>query len=476
VFRGGAVDLSSSWCQHIRMRALFVILSFLALSSTMTTGAEVAEPPLCTIRGLTQSCEFFKSRKDQPFILFPDRSWVMNPLYEGKPSKRPPPTMDLDKRFRRANELYDFAKGAILAEIAKGRSIDQLSSAEKSAYRRIETVNFKPPSFAASFPLCAKSEHEALYLRESHSFIICPGMLHVSDSQLVKVIGHEISHAIDPCNSEFPLVRVNQVALQALSGTSAEWPDELRNNADVVQILRKMKHNPPTYMTFAFTMDFQNPKSFDLFVKHGLFEIEADPIELKNHPASSLYQCFKESDVFKEVTASEIKTMAIQYAQSMGDGHSANSEVAIKKIENILSQHPHCIKTSGMTSQMPEVMSDAWGAKVYGRWLAENPPKSDLDKLSSISLHASYACRFLTTPDSFTNIANAVSEINSRHSIDSKRADLTVLSDPRAQTALGCRPQSQNNCMRLLGTSGKFGKARSSQVDSHNKSGVETAE
>ncbi len=445
------------------MVLLATILLLLPLTSSIVSAAEASDKPTCTIRGLSQNCDFFSTRKQQAILSLPDGTWFSNPSFEGK--RVDPPQLDTDKRFKRAKELFEYAKTAVLDEISKGQPLDKLTTEERALMKKVETLKLNSLSVSSKSPSCADMAPDAYYSGEDHSVTLCAGMLHYPDAQLIKVIGHEIGHPIDPCSSRFPLVRINGEALKKLSDLKSSWPDSIRNNSDVAgAVVQIKKYTPSEYAMFSQIMNFRDPKSINYLTENLILSEVAPAIEAEKHPAQGAYSCLIRTKAFREVSAQDIKLVADRFAQSNAlDQPDSVVQDLSSKVEKRLRPYSQCIWSAGGRSQMGEAMSDVWGAKVFGRWLTDNPPKSEVEKVAAISLHAAGACRQVTRsqPDLDSLPLNKITESADRqiqkvHPSDFTRADLIVLADPRAQQALGCQSTDTENCLKLVGRQGPF--------------------
>jgi hypothetical protein len=111
-------------------------------------------------------------------------------------------------------------------------------------------------------------------------------------------------------------------------------------------------------------------------------------------------------------------------------------------------------------SSLRETMADAWGSKVAGRWETDHPPVSQEEKVALFGGLATQVCQTnhpVIDPSALTSVSStARAGANDPHSPGWMTLDRVVLTEPRVQAALGCEPDPKYNCLKSLGTSGKF--------------------
>ena len=111
-------------------------------------------------------------------------------------------------------------------------------------------------------------------------------------------------------------------------------------------------------------------------------------------------------------------------------------------------------------------MSDLWSAKVLGRWLTKNPPKTKEEKIAPLATFITNYCSEASETQSVLSDANSFDIVNlaarsaeSAHPSSRLRADQIHLTEPRIQRALGCIDTKAVSCAKYIGTQGPIGPA-----------------
>ncbi len=448
---------------------------FLLLTALLLPLRGTAQP-LCSTAELSRNCDFFKEKKSEAYISLEDGSYFTNPLFEGT-SKPTPPAKRLPRE--RIDELFRFARENLLEEIAKGRSYQSLTADEKSQFRKIETLTKFKLGKSSEHDSCKSDGPNASYVPSDHTMIICESFLNEPSSLIVQTLAHELAHAIDPCHQRLPLLKKNIAKLLALPKSEDEWPDEIRKNPDSRRTLSRLRAQPAhEYSNFTNVTSLENPKVLEELEKQGWFEVAAPPVPANRNPNLATYNCLKAIPGIREVSNQDIADLARQYTDTVDNGMKPVDRYAIDSaVRKNMRDYQQCMPSFKGFSQMQEAMSNAWAAKVLGRWLALHPPKNETEKLAAISLELREIC----TPEKLgakaaTNLVKPAriaageavrnSEIHPAGRITN---DSITLSDPRIQNALQCKPMPNQTCTRSLGTLGPINKTEETSASSAPK-------
>jgi len=385
------------------------------------------------------------------------------------------PTMELaEKRALRVRELFEFARNALIDEVERGRSIGQLSEAERSQVARLKTVDFVSLQDAKEDPSCARMAPDAFYSGEGHRIVICPGMYSMPDSTLMEVLGHEVAHAIDPCTLQIPLVEV------VVGGRTPEV--QKTTNADHQMFLKDLKYAGSSGRTLVTSVLGSGRRDAAAFlVNSGASKLVAAAIPFDKYPEASVYKCLIQNAGVREVSASDINRIAEQYVRNLdGNWKEQNSKLALKQAKATLNRYPQCTAPNSGKGQMGEAMSDAWSSKILGRWLSKNPPRNDLERFAPMGMFLTRYCEIRrpgsVRPTSGEILDIGVDALSRVHPYARERAEKIFLTASGLQEALGCQPVHNFSCPDMLGRkpSKKFKRPMTNDNDSKlNSSGAQ---
>lgn len=376
-----------------------------------------------------------------------------------QPAKTEPVSAE---RLKRMNELAEFARNSIIEEIRAGRADSQLSPEEKAQIEKVRTLRVAASDSVATHPQCAQISPDAINNPINHMLALCPSFANYPDSQLVFLFGHEFSHSFDPCFRGYPLLRLDHAKIDAFAASESELPSEVKSDPDRLKIYRQLKSLPAKtdYSNYEQLLAIGNPAALSYFVDKGLVSVTAEAISADRDPTVSGAACLKKAGDFREVDAEGIRAFAAALADDVDEKsvNGADKSNLRASVEASLARHPQCAPTLAGGSQMTEVMADAWGAKALGRWLKEHPPKTEIEKIGSISTFAEDVCDAVQSVDS-PGVVMKVSDLRDRmehfsrepHPPARARLNSVILTEPRVQEALGCKSTAAPSCLALIG-------------------------
>lgn len=162
---------------------------------------------------------------------------------------------------KRELRLFEYSKRKIREMITQGRPLSQLSREEKSMLIRLETLNISDSDKTESAE-CGPV-YMAGYSHAGHKVGIPPSLFFMPDESLLRVMAHEIAHAVDLCRMVYPLLRLSHYS--QLNRERRKWDLE----------------NVHYYATGRESRNKYTPKE--------VFEQE---ILATNHPFLYLFDCF----------------------------------------------------------------------------------------------------------------------------------------------------------------------------------------
>lgn len=364
---------------------------------------------------------------------------------------------------KRMVQLFEFTRKNLIAEVTRGRDAAALSDAEQIMVNRIKTATFDIAD--SRNPMCAKVVQTAFYNPLAHQFQICSPYSSSPKTLIVRTMAHEMAHAFDPCTQTLPFVKVNKDKLAKLGSSPGSWPEPLRKDRELGSYVTGLMNAPNVqYQVFQAKTLTRNQNALQELVKLGILSVVDNGFTNADDPARDAYQCLRDSGPFNEMNDSALETIATKTLEKL----SAESAVPIDKTKFVsdlkarMKPHAQCVQgVPGLPAHMNEVMADAWGAKVMGRWLEKNRPKNTLEKVGMIAMDAGFACNAQITgaaeASNTPSINEAVTIINLQgalHPPAPKRVNKILFTDAKVQSALGCEPDPNLNCLAKMGSAG----------------------
>lgn len=362
-----------------------------------------AAVPVCHFQSVAKDCDYLKQRQTEQFISLPDGTWFRNPAYDLSAWRRFMYTSQgfqkvSSERRKKVRELVVKVRRSLENSIIKGRNESDLSVIERSQLKRLRTVRYQD-----SNENCVSLGPNAHYNPGTHSFTICDSAMHQPDSQLAFVIGHELGHALDPCQMSLDLIQVK-------GGENPSY--RLYSEALVPYLASK------------------TPISESSIVDRGLSGYarpHSETIECLNNKLGNRVTSDQYDAGAKILTDAVIKEMTPQ-ERADPDNSAANIQARQRYVMN---KYPACFSRRGLGNPMSEYISDAWGARALGEFLKERPPNGDLERLSVFSAFLPQLCAFV----------KKAADSGESHPPSLDRWNQIVFANHEVQKAFGCRPE-----------------------------------
>lgn len=383
-----------------------------------------------------------KLTPEQKAVFDEQAAKVLRAMSAGAPKPdAPPPAPALSaERIKKVHSLADETKELLLSEMLRGRRYESLSADEKALYDKVQKIKMVDPTNSSlqNNPVCQQQTPNAFYLTSDNSISICPNFYQYPNSVLVKVLAHEMAHSIDPCSCSLGHYSIDYQAASAVEDGAPR--------SELTQVIMALSEG-----RFWALPDRLKEKA----ISQGWIREHAAAIPPTRYPYKVSLSCLeKRIDMLNATAADRQQMVRIQARAARAEGAdpaTAREQAARTAAKTFLN--PNCPLSGGpgegyaILSQVGEVMSDAWAAKVLGRYLEENPPKTDLEKKATIGFFAAGACS-PTRPRGMV-----AGSMGHNHPFPRERLDEIFLAEPRVQAALGCQPPAGGNvCLRSIGT------------------------
>ncbi len=314
----------------------------------------------------------------------------------------------------RMTSLFEQTKSILLAKIKKGRALEALTPEEKSVVSRIEkiTLNHGDSEDVINSEQCSNYHLNAFYRKRSHSINICPAYYAAPDTQIIKVLGHEIGHSLDPCISSMKL--------------------------------RSFSSNHPAMM----------PQKNHI----------ADPIARQLHPFNGVERCLVSNVGIREPNIEDAKISAQLLAryEQLENNLSDEMRAIVEKTtyENSL-QDMRCDGTFIFNTEVNEAMSDVYGNIALNEYLKSHPLKNRADRLA-VLIKDQNICDMDEPQDDEPIRYNSLTEkligraakLKNQHPHRLLRVERLTLQLPEVASKLSCRRNSKYICYDeyLVGT------------------------
>lgn len=360
------------------------------------------EPAACSWDDLQGSCDAVRSHVKK---LMDEKS----PKLKVKTFEEKKP--ELDKMFGKV-------KSALLEMILAGRDRSQLSATEEAMYVKMSTVRMISPAQGSGYSCEGRSQLNGRYFSDLHAFTICPGFEFLPESAYLSTMAHELAHVIDPCMSQFGLVRLKISRLEDAK-QSGRYDDFIQSE------IEDWKKDPEDYnhrvrgqhprTVHTWRTKYSN-KTIEGLKSVGLIEDLAPGISMEEYPFRNLLTCLQDNGV-KSVDANLPK---------------------VDEAKNAV--YPHCPgRVLGAMSQVPESMSDVVSGKVLGKLLKDNPP-TGLDKPMTFWLLLQKRCMSSDPEKTNPKVYVPVQD----------RLDKLILSSKDLRSAFKCPPAQTKDCTDKL--------------------------
>ncbi len=128
-----------------------------------------------------------------------NEDYLLNPrLYEK--SSNPP---DFKDHTDRVTGLFKSVQSSLIA-LVKERRTNRNKAAIDAMIVRLENVKFAVPAPGSPLPSSCDSPN-GYFSRQTFTIVVCPQYLRMPEQTVRQMLGHEMGHVIDPCESTCPL-------------------------------------------------------------------------------------------------------------------------------------------------------------------------------------------------------------------------------------------------------------------------------
>lgn len=191
-----------------------------------------------------------------------------------------------------------------------------------------------------------------------------------------------------------------------------------------------------------------DPSIVHRYLKAGFFKEVVPLTDNKDYPFKREYECMTKNHGFRENTRSDAKITAAymkRYAKGQDKDAAALKEGKSNYLR-ALRKYPQCLRSLAHASEMPEVMSDMLGTIVAEKFLTENPPQSDLDRVGYLPMSVNSCAQgkvagipknLKVPPQMFAT--SAFKALQDSHASDRIRIEKIYLNLPGIASVFGCR-------------------------------------
>ena len=458
--------------------------------------------PLGAKNAKVQAVDPIVVRNELRKILTPSQQRRMQTIFEkmtqgaaGQYSFRPREKHSLSEEMRnisaprraRAESLVELVRTSMIKNIVGTRPKEQWSPEETAAVEKINAIEYRAgdnPN-VKNTPYCQGVLPNAFYDPASNTINLCTNFYNFPDSTIVAVLGHEMGHAVDPCGCQTHFHSIDQKKLEGL-WAGGQLPKDIEKDEDLstmATMLGQIGYSGTKVTAFPFEHYLNDPSKIEYFKKAGILNpgpgkvrtFKQDGNSLEGYFLNDVYKCLLSNTdgSFRQTTLAEIEeaaeTVVNKRREVAGSGFDAKKEK--RRIVQAFIRYPQCYSPRSQT-QMGEAVSDWFGSKALGEFLATQKLESQEDRLAPFAFFAAAIClerSGLEKP--VTTVAGTADEVRKDlrkdagfHPASIMRLEKVMLADPRVRAAMGCSGETiASTCSHSIGGSQTSGEAGARQ-------------
>lgn len=360
-----------------------------------------------------------------------------------------------ERNISRVEAVFARARARVEEILLGGRPEQSLTEGERGQLEKIRGLRLRfPPLNSGS---CQGILGNAYYFSADNTVNVCPQLLNHPEASLATVLGHEVGHAVDPCNSQFGYWQINRDLAKRLNPTRP--PPEVAGSRSRSLILAaavgigRTADGDRTALPFEILANSSDDLKY--FESLGLLKSIAPGIPFGSYPLSDVYKCLTSSPGggFREVTMEDMSRMATEVTRYRSEIFGSDYDLANdhQRIIETFSRYPQCTG-SAKASQMGEAISDWFGAEVLADFLQSKSLTSQNDKIAGIGFFAAQVC--LDRKQQTVPVGPDIEVMNAalrdwraykgEHPPSVRRINEVILRHPAIRQALGCKPGDPN--------------------------------
>lgn len=321
-------------------------------------------------------------------------------------------------RRTRAADLIERARQRTIETLRNGRDWATIPAAERNLLRRLETLRI---DFDNNINCSGALNPGGSYDASAHQVNMCTPTAALPDESILLITAHEMAHAIDPCASRGPLVRVDVPRLRQMRDSMSS---QLRGGDGV--LINSLTQS--TGYAQIYPNEANNPL-IQRLMREGVLRVEERGLQTGEHPFRATLECI---------------TQPATGGFRLGPWQQAQ----------VGQNHHRCAPDT-----LNEGFCDWFAAEVVGRELAARPgrprPERDLGawRREAVGVFPLFA-RDLCFPDPTDPTPENVASLRPEqwegrsHPPSRLRVEAVIFRNPRLRTHFGCHsrgnaPQSE---------------------------------
>lgn len=323
-----------------------------------------------------------------------------------------------DARNKRIEDLIKFAKDSIERTLTGGRKIESLPPELQDLVRKVRSVEYNTSMSPELEKEVCEAGPNAAYTPLNNKFQICESAKNFPDSQLVTIIGHEIGHAIDSCNSSSGVQKVNSNLLDSFLANQSPLM-----TGEELAILNRIRQTKETALDIEY---YFSPEVFGEFKKVELFTPKIQGVNFEKYPLLTVRDCIIKGSNLRSFSKNEIKEI----------------------VEKLASERK--LITNTKTTEAEK----------------QNPIKTDEQRLAAFSFyyqnvcdiknqHGKFKSRLRRTP-SILDLQAEIQVISQFHKDPHAKALVRInelfLAHPEVAATFNCKPHSNSECYKKFPT------------------------
>ncbi|MFN8847086.1 MAG: hypothetical protein ACK5V3_08705 [Bdellovibrionales bacterium] len=350
----------------------------------------------------------------------------------------------LEDSRKRQKQLFDHAKNSITNMIKDGRSDSDLTPEQKVLLARVEKVQLQyadhPDSLATV--ACKDSMPNASFNPITETVHLCNNILDSPNAAILKIIGHEIGHAIDPCRASCSHVMVDTAKLRRFDSAENLSPAVMYELA----VFKKGYQSIQGKIRLFSEPGQMSPELRELLLKEGIFTYDNPPLPLEIQPFDHVRSCLVNENKIDDITEQDLDIAVKLKIDTLKRLGQPLENIEPKEIRSRYAKSAVCQGVDFKQTEVNEAMADMYGNYALREYLKEFPLQNKNDLLA-IDAHSTIrTCDYVSTQETISTGLTQNSALHKTHPFEHNRVKNLTLEFPGIAEHFDCEFKSSHGC------------------------------